>query len=174
MRGSTMRHFLSLTLFKLLMVVPTSLWADTPLPVPEGRVILSVTGKLSQTNVGDAAVFDAAMLKALGMHTVATRTPWTEGVSQFSGPLGRDLLEAVGAQGDSLIVKALNDFVAEIPVSDFTKYDVILAMMRDAKRLTVRDFGPLFILYPFDQQPELQTEKIRFRSVWQVASIEIR
>jgi len=168
-----MRHFLSLSLFKLLLAMPTLLWADV-LPEPQGRVILSVTGKLSHTNAGDAAQFDFAMLEALGLRTVATRTPWTEGVSQFSGPLGRELLEAVGASGDTLVVEALNDYVAEIPVSDFINSDVILAMMRDGERLTVRDFGPIFILYPFDQRPELQTEKIRFRSVWQVARIEIR
>ncbi|MDW5377876.1 molybdopterin-dependent oxidoreductase [Halomonas sp. HP20-15] len=169
-----MRHFLSLTMFKLLLAMPTMLWADAQLPLPEGQVILSVTGKLSHTNVGEAAHFDAEMLKALGMHTVATHTPWTEGVSQFSGPLGRDLLEAVGASGDTLIIKALNDYVAEIPVSDFIAHDVILAIMRNGERLTVRDFGPIFILYPFDEDPALQTEKIRFRSVWQVASIEIQ
>lgn len=169
-----MRHFLSLTLFKLLLVMPTLLWADTRLPVPEGPVILSVTGKLSHANVGNAAHFDAAMLKALGMHTVSTHTPWTEGVAQFSGPLGRDLLEAVGASGDTLVVKALNDYVAELPVSDFIDNDVILAMKRNGERLTVRNFGPIFILYPFDGHPELQTEMTRFRSVWQIASIDIQ
>ncbi|WP_244613288.1 putative pterin-binding protein [Modicisalibacter radicis] len=169
-----MRHLLTLTLFKLLLVMPTLLWADARLPLPEGRVILSVTGKLSHTNVGDAAHFDAAMLEALGMHTVSTQTPWTEGVSQFSGPLGRDLLEAVGASGDTLVIKALNDYIAEIPASDFIANDVILAMRRDGERLTVRDFGPIFVLYPFDERPELQTEKIRFRSVWQVSGIDIK
>ncbi len=169
-----MRHLLSLTLLNLLLLMPMMLWADTQLPRPEGRVIVSVTGKLSHTNAGDAAHFDAAMLEALGMRSVATHTPWTEGVAQFSGPLGRDLLDAVGARGDTLVIKALNDYIAEIPVSDFINNDVILALKRDGERLTVRDFGPIFILYPFDEHPELQTEKIRFRSVWQVASIEIR
>ena len=75
--------------------------------------------------------------------------------------------------GRQLRVKALNDFVAEIPVSDFEDNDVLLAMRRDGKPMSVRNFGPLFVLYPFDDHPELQTEKIRFRSVWQVATIVV-
>ncbi|MBZ9538765.1 molybdopterin-dependent oxidoreductase [Modicisalibacter tunisiensis] len=166
-----MRQVLFLLLTLLLPC--TAAQAGSELPSPQGRVILTVTGDITRTNAGDEARFDAAMLRNLGMHAVRTHTPWTEGVSRFEGPLGRDLLAAVGARGRQLRVKALNDFVAEIPVSDFEDNDVLLAMRRDGKPMSVRNFGPLFVLYPFDDHPELQTEKIRFRSAWQVATIEV-
>ena len=147
---------LLLVLFALLLPL-RSLWADT-LPLPEGPVILQVAGAISRTNVGDEAHFDYEMLAALGMHEVETHTPWTEGVSRFTGPLGRDLLDAVGAQGELLKVKALNEFVADVPVADLRSHDVILAVKRDGERMPVRDFGPIFVLYPFDQNPKLLNE----------------
>lgn len=160
-------------LFTTSLCLSSVLWAESALPIPQGPVMLEVTGDITRTNVGNAAHFDYAMLSALGMQEVVTSTPWTEGVSRFEGPLGRDLLDAVGAQGDLLKVKALNEFVAEVPARDFQEHDVILAFKRDGKRMPVRDFGPIFVLYPFDKNPELLNEKFRFRSVWQVASIRV-
>lgn len=169
-----MRHFSRLLLlFLLLISASLTAWAATSLPQPKGRVLLTVSGNITRTNVGNEAQFDAAMLHDLGMHTVATHTPWTDGVSRFAGPRGRDVLDAVGAKGAVLRVKALNDYVAELPASDFYDYDVLLALERDGKPMSVRSFGPIFVLYPFDEKPELQTEKIRFRSVWQVDRIEV-
>ena len=44
----------------------------------------------------------------------------------------------------------------------------------DGKPLSVRDKGPLFLIYPFDKNPELYNEKYFSRSVWQIKKIEIR
>lgn len=143
------------------------------LEVPEGPVILVVGGKVGQTNVGEEAHFDKAMLESLGQHETITRTPWHDGVIGFSGPLVRTILEAVDAEGEDIRVVALNEYAATVPVSDFEDYDVILAMQANGKVLRVRDQGPLFVIYPFDQYPELLNEEIFSRSVWQVARIDV-
>ncbi|GEN29410.1 oxidoreductase [Halovibrio variabilis] len=143
------------------------------LEVPEGPVILVVSGKVGQPNVGDEAHFDKAMLKALEQHETITHTPWYDGVTRFSGPLGRAILEAAGAEGKKMRVIALNDYAATIPVSDFEHYDVIFAMQANGKALRVRDQGPLFVIYPFDQYPALMNEEILVRAVWQVARIDV-
>lgn len=143
------------------------------LEVPEGPVILVVSGKVGQPNVGDEAHFDKAMLEALEQHETVTRTPWYDGLVSFSGPLGRAILKAAGAEGENMRVIALNEYAATIPVSDFEHYDVIFAMQANGKALRVRDQGPLFVIYPFDQRPELMTEEILVRSVWQVARIDV-
>ncbi|BBI49136.1 oxidoreductase [Vreelandella olivaria] len=144
------------------------------LEVPEGPVILVVSGKVGQPNVGDEAHFDKAMLEALGQHETITRTPWYDGVTRFSGPLGRAILEAAGAEGDSMRVVALNEYAATVPISDFEHYDVIFAMQANGKALRIRDQGPLFVIYPFDRHPELLNEEIFSRSVWQVARIDVK
>ncbi|MCG7599379.1 molybdopterin-dependent oxidoreductase [Halomonas sp. McH1-25] len=144
------------------------------LEAPTGPVILVVSGHITETNVGSAAHFDSAMLQALEQHETVTGTPWHEGRVTFNGPLGRSLLETVGAQGDTMKVTALNDYSSNIPVTDFERHDVILAMSADGRRLRVRDQGPLFVIYPFDEEPSLLNEEVIHRSVWQVKAIEIQ
>ncbi|WP_277809938.1 oxidoreductase [Chromohalobacter canadensis] len=158
--------------FFLLMTGASSVHAH-PLPAPEEDVMLTVAGDISRTNGDGVARFDRAMLQELPQGTIVTHTPWTEGASHFEGPLLGAIYDAVGASGDSLHVIALNDFAADVPLAEAKEYGVILAMRRDGEPMPVREYGPLFVLYPFDEHPELQTEEVRFRSVWQVARIVV-
>ncbi len=59
------------------------------------------------------------MLNALGSHRVVTHTPWTDGAAVFTGVLARDVLDAVGAKGTSVLATALDDYASEIPIQDF-------------------------------------------------------
>lgn len=145
-----------------------------PLSKPEGRVVLTVTGRIANRNDGEAAVFDLAMLEALPGRRSVIKTPWISGETTFEGPLGSALLDAVGAEGSVLHVAALNDYAADIPVEDFRSYPVILATRLDGKPLSVRDKGPIFVVYPFDLDPDLYNEVYFRRCVWQVKSIEVR
>lgn len=160
----------------LILNMPLTGLADTScdLDVPDGPVILTVSGKIANTNVGNEAQFDRAMLEALPQHDFATGTPWTEGASDYSGPLMRDLLACLHAESDEVHVSALNGYEASIPVSDFEEYEVILALRKDQHAIPIREYGPLWVLYPFDQDAALLNEKIRFRAVWQVMHIDVR
>lgn len=160
-------------------VAHQALMANDCLPAPQGPVILTISGVLDCGNGGNAdapvANFDMAMLDALPSRVTATHTPWTQGRVSFSGPLIRTLVERVADEGVQTVqVRALNDFAAEIPFSDVANYDVLLATRRDGAVMPVRDLGPLFILYPFDAHPELLNEDVRFRSVWQVRELMLR
>jgi hypothetical protein len=44
----------------------------------------------------------------------------------------------------------------------------------DQHAMTVRDKGPLFIIYPYDSNPDLKAQKYYSRSVWQIARIEVK
>jgi hypothetical protein len=154
------------------LLLSTAAFADG-LAAPTGDVVLHVTGKISKTNNGDAADFDLAMLEALAGRTTTTATPWYDAAKTFSGPLGSALLEAVGANGTTLKVLALNDYASEIPVSDFTQYPVILATKLDGEAMSIRDKGPIFVIYPFDEMPDLNNETYYGRSAWQVKSIAV-
>jgi hypothetical protein len=81
---------------------------------------------------------------------------------------------AVGATGQRIIAIALNDYSAEVPMEDAIKYNVILALKRDGEYMPVRDKGPLFVVYPFDSDPELKSQKFYSRSVWQISRIEVQ
>ncbi|EXJ13082.1 MULTISPECIES: putative pterin-binding protein [Nitrincola] len=145
------------------------------LPEPNGAVILTVSGKITHTNFGDRAVFDREMLEALEQKITETTTPWSETKDRYEGPLGRALLDAVGVEGaETMVITALNDYSAEVPVSDFMQIDVILALKHNDAYMRVRDKGPLFVIYPFDDEPKLKNELYYNRSVWQIRAIEFR
>ncbi|MDF2120211.1 molybdopterin-dependent oxidoreductase [Roseiarcaceae bacterium H3SJ34-1] len=144
------------------------------LGIPSGKPILRITGKISRRNDNDAAVFDGAMLESLGMVSFETMTPWYTDKVMFEGVPMAKLLASVGASGDRVRVTALNDYTSEIPVEDFEKYGVILALKRNGQYMPVSDKGPLFIVYPFDAVPELKSQKFYSRSAWQVARMEVR
>ena len=113
------------------------------------------------------------MLEALGMDSFETTTPWYNGAVRFEGVRMHRLLQTVGASGDSVTAVALNDYTTDIPLADFKRYGVLLAMKRDRNDMPVRDKGPLFIVYPYNSKPELQSQKFYSRSAWQVASLEV-
>ncbi|WP_043527652.1 molybdopterin-dependent oxidoreductase [Litchfieldella xinjiangensis] len=167
------KRFPLLAMLMLGVVAVTSVASADTLPDPQGPVILKVSGAIAQTNADGEAHFDYDMLMSLSREKTVTHTPWTEGPRVFEGPLVRDVMAAVGARGETLKVTALNNFSANVPMSDIQRYDVLLALKKDGERMQVRNFGPIFVLYPFDDHPELLNETIRFRSVWQVARIDV-
>mgnify|MGYP003383537235 CR=1 FL=1 len=156
----------------LALCLPGALCAQA-LPLPQGEVILTLRGTLAHANVNGTAQFDLAMLDALEQRETTTATPWHEGVQQFSGPRIASILEAAGADGSELRIIAINDYAANMPWQDVQDHPVILASRRNGETLSVRETGPLFVIYPFDEEPELHDEVYFSRSVWQVQAIEV-
>lgn len=156
-----------------LLLVAGQALADTALPAPHSVPILTMTGTIAHTNAEGAAAFDAEMLASLPRQKIVTATPWYDQPRTFEGPLLRDLLAMVGASGRTLKVEALNDYAADLPFADALTYNVVIADRIDGEPIPVRERGPLFIIYPFDQMPQLKTEQYYQRSVWQVKSIEV-
>lgn len=141
---------------------------------PAGPVVLSLTGRVRSPNDGARANFDMAMLERLPQTSFSTRTPWYAQARKFTGPLLRDVMAAAGASGTLLRAVALNDYWVEIPAEDAARHDIILARLLDDKPMAVRDKGPLFMIYPFDAQPELRNQVYYSRSAWQLRTIEVR
>ncbi|MBV9835195.1 MAG: twin-arginine translocation signal domain-containing protein [Alphaproteobacteria bacterium] len=141
---------------------------------PQGKVILTMSGKIANTNKDGTAQFDMAMLEKLGTQSFETVTPWYDGKVKFEGVPMATLMDFVGANGTSITVKALNDYATDIPMDDFKKYPVILASKRDGNYMPVRDKGPLFIVYPYDSDPDLKHQRFYSRSAWQVAQIIVK
>ncbi|MDR6759243.1 hypothetical protein J2Y48_004559 [Mycoplana sp. BE70] len=143
-------------------------------PRPTGAVVLTVTGLIDKKNGDGAALLDEGMLLRLPQHRIETRTPWTDGIARFDGVLLRDLLAAVGASGDTLFAEAINGYRIAFPLSDADEFGVLLAMRLDGKRLSRRDKGPLWIVYPRDSIAEVRDERYDSRWVWQLNRLEVR
>ncbi len=151
-------------------LLPSNLYA---LDYPRGPVILTFSGMINRTNAAGNAILDAAVLKSLPQIKVVTDTPWTEGQVSFEGPLLRDVLKLVGAEGTLLRAIAINDYFVEIPTVDADNYNVILAMRLNENDLNVRSKGPLWIIYPWQENENLRSETYYSRSIWQLKQIDV-
>lgn len=169
-----MRFILAAALSLALSLTVGAAVAQDALAKPTGDVVLTVTGKISVKNNGDAADFDMAMLDKLPQATIVTVNDWVDKKHTYKGPIGSDLFKLLGATGTQLKVVALNDYVTTIPLEDFDKYGLILATSDDGQPMSVRDKGPIFVIYPFSDHPELEDQVFISRSAWQVRSIEVQ
>ncbi|MGR5945405.1 molybdopterin-dependent oxidoreductase [Enterobacter sp. C4G1] len=156
----------------LSLVVCTQVWAGE-LTKPTGKVLLTMSGKIENTNDNGKAVFDIASLEKLGVVSFQTTSPWYNGRTTFTGISMQKLMDYVGAKGTVVKVTALNDYTTVIPLSDFKNYNVILAFKINGEYMRVRDKGPFFIVYPYDSLPELNNQIYYSRSAWQVSRMSI-
>lgn len=157
----------------LVLVLCSALAIGDHLPTPTGPIILTVSGAITHTNNGDVAEFDRAMLQGLEQRQYETKNPWFDGLNTYDGPLGEAVMEAVGAHGESLELIALNDYSTDLPRSDMVEFGVLFATHINGQQLSVRDRGPLFVIYPFTDIPSLNSELYHSRSVWQLSRIVV-
>lgn len=144
------------------------------LPLPEGQTVLDVHGTILNTNADGAALFDMDMLKTLPPSRLETTTVVTDGVRRFKGFLMRHLLERVGAHGSTVTATALNDYVIDIGIDEFYRFDILVAYEMDGKPLLPSGKGPLWIVYPRDEHTVLQDIRYDYRWVWQLRRLDIK
>lgn len=146
------------TAFLFFALTPTAQAQD--ISAPTGDVILTVTGDIDQKNMADSLQFDFAMLRALDDTVVTTSTIWTQQTQVFQGVSLAVLADLVGTHSGSFHATGLNDYSVKIPFSDMIEDGPIIAYKIDGEPMSVRDKGPLWIIYPYDQGPEYRSEVI--------------
>ncbi|WP_232281591.1 molybdopterin-dependent oxidoreductase [Sagittula stellata] len=157
----------------LAIVVIGSAGHAQELPQPEGPVLLTVIGDMPVTNASGRAEFDREMLEDLGMREVETSTIWTDGTQVFAGPPLKAIMDRLQAKGSTLRAVAVNDYAIEIPFSDVSDDTAILAIERNGEPMSVREKGPLWVIYPYDSDQRFRTETYHSRSIWQLDTIEV-
>ena len=159
-----------------LLLATSSLFTANALALekPKGDVVLTVRGNVENANTESGiAEFDLSMLESIAGRRATMETPWTKGMTELSGPYLRNVLEAAGVhKGSKIVVHALNDYSAEVPMED-AKLDTILATRLNGEFMSVRDKGPIFLVYPFDLDHSLYNETYFSRSVWQIQELEV-
>ena len=144
------------------------------LDLPEGPLVLSLSGRLRQPSRGAVAALDMAMLERLPQAPFSTRTPWYAQARRFAGPLLRDSPSAAGSHATLLAAAALNGYRVDLPADDAIRHDLLVARLLDDKPMTVRDKWPLFIIYPFDPHASLRNALYYSRCVWQLNAIDLQ
>jgi len=158
----------------LLSIAATLACAGLAVAQPAGEAnewILTIDGKTAN---GKTFRFTRDDIVKLGAKRISTHTPWHDGVVDFDGVPARDLMALVGARGEKAAIFALDDYQVDVPLADFTQYAAIFAYAKNGKPMTVEEKGPLFLVYPYDSNPQLATETYYARSIWQIARITIQ
>ena len=161
------------------------------LPESKGQAVLTVTGAIEATNRGPfdpfedgflkhherrfdkAAIFDLAMLEALGLHEITINYSGWPRPARFEGPWLKDVLTTVGATGKDLTIVALDGFATEISAADLAAEDWLVAVKRDGRYLDIGQRGPLWIVYARrdGKAPEQSDEQ---RWPWAAFLIEVK
>lgn len=172
----------SLTRWWILSVTLACLYASPaaadsqalPAPESDSAVLLKIAGQLSKPNKGDEVWLDLKTLESLPSTTFITETPWSSGPQTFTGVRLNTLLELVGAAPDMIDAVAIDNYQTTMQNVDFSRYPVILAYRQNGKPMTIRNLGPLRIIFPFTDHPELWTESNETYSVWQLTKLTLR
>ena len=161
-------------LFVLLSLwLPRSAHSSLVCPPSGERTVLRL-----QRSSQPALACDLQALERLPSREIATALPLALGMpgqSRWRGVSLRQLVELMGGKEPQQIeLTALNDYAVRIPWSDLVQYDPILAYRRNQQPISIRDKGPLILIYPFDQNPALQRQDYINRTIWQVHVITVR
>lgn len=150
-------------------------WALEPLPAPSGKVVLVIDGKITNTNApGNKALLDLALLQSLTRRKFTTTTVWTDGPQTFEGVVIADLLQRLGATGNEIHAYASNDYEITFSRADPVAHGAIIADSLNGAPLPEDNKGPLWIVYPFDDDPLLRSERFQSQAVWSLETLTIQ
>lgn len=144
------------------------------LPSPQGEVLLTIRGNIGRTNRPGLALFDRQMLTALPPTAFTTQAPWQAEPAIYEGVALSTLLDTVIAGSQSFRAIGRDDYEIEFTGVDVYRYPVMVAYRVNGREPGIRELGPLLIMFPFDDYPELLTKTHMTLSVWQLIEMQIR
>ena len=159
----------------LTTIVCVIAWAGgTTGVVADDRILLTVVNE--RINGGNGEItFTEAELEALEWRVIRTKTEFTDGENEFAGPRIAAILDLIGRAGATTVeMVAANDYAVEIAIEEILQYDAIAAMEMDGQRLSLRDKGPLWVMYPLDDFGELRDPAYNSRLIWQLTTMVLK
>ncbi|MGX9147726.1 hypothetical protein [Mesorhizobium sp. 128a] len=137
------------------------------------------------------ATYTVDQLKAeFPLQSLETRTPWTKNGEKisFRGPFVKDVLARHGLASHAAVqFIAYDNFFSEIPLAEINDYAPILAVERlctdqdrqqgicapdqEYRRLSLKELGPIFVVWPFEQLPESYVPARNSIWVWFVVAV---
>jgi hypothetical protein len=114
-----------------------------------------------QTKNGNTTQLSLEQLTALATAHVPTREPHqnsTDAIFDFQGVLVSTLLEKSGIAADANEVTfvAFDAYRVPVSVADLRRYPILLAMQKNGQPIPRSQGGPLYLIFPISQYPELR------------------
>lgn len=121
---------------------------------------------------------DLANLDSMPQQKLVTALPSGLGIigkNEWAGVSLKYIVENLGATKDSVIeLAALNDYVISIPMKSIDSYNPVLAARLNGNTISVRNKGPLILIYPFDKYREINTALYQDYTIWMIHEIRVK
>lgn len=152
------------------LFIATSLAVAAP-PVPRDMPLLSITRAGSDIS----HQLTLADLEALPQRTVTGLIPDVgDTLAQWTGASLAELLDTRDEPlPGRLTASALDHYYEILPGDDLTRFDPIVAYLRNGDYLSINERGPLVIMYDHTQLPRGQERPYYNRTVWQLTGIHL-
>jgi hypothetical protein len=96
---------------------------------------------------------------------------WVNKTVTYTGVKLSTIIQKYNITSEWLKMTAINDYSIKVPIID-AKKGAFIAYLANSKPMKIRDKGPLWILYPFGENEELEIDTYHNRSIWQLKLIE--
>ena len=155
----------------LIVLSPLSALADEP-PYPKDMALLRIVDTHGQV----LATLTLSDLEELPEREVEGSIPDTaNSEASWSGVSMKALLESRAITLPArLLAVGLDDYSDVIPRSDLEQYDPVVAYRRNRRYLSVDGYGPLVVMYPYSEHPELHERTYYSRTVWQLSELRLQ
>ncbi len=134
----------------------------------QDNTLLTITGP-----DGTAIDYDLAALEAMESTILRTHTSWTDGPQVFTGVRASLLLGQFDGQATTVRALALNEYESRLPIQDLMQYPVIIAYKRNGEYMPVRNKGPLWIIFPQDDFPQLKSAETDHKMAWHLRRLVV-
>lgn len=152
--------------FKYLMCIATLLTIASNVQASE-KVLTTIFNKNNQV----VLKITESDLAKYPQDSFETETPWFPQKSVFKGILFKEVLKKANiSENSQLQIVAWDNFTSQVPAKDAFEFNTILTTHINGQRITLRDKGPFFLMYPLTN-PSLRTGVYYNRSVWQIKEI---
>lgn len=134
-------------------------------PKPEGKVVLTVVGAITNTNSDNGLELDMAMLEGIKLSEYDGKDPWF-GAKKYSGVLISDILKFAGVSSAAIEVTTIAKDGKEvvIKIADANKFPILLATKDNNKAIGTGVGGPIKLVFPYTSHPDV--EKIHSKDDW--------
>lgn len=166
-----------------------------PAKASTGPALLTVTGHINKANRGPlhpvldqmmakqklafdkARTFDFAELAGLPAVTIEPTLEYDSKKHVLAGPLLATVLQACGATGSKLAMRAIDGYAPAISLADAQRYRFIVATHLDGRPMPLGGFGPLWAIYEADKFPDMAAKPVDQRFAlcpWGVYHIDVQ
>jgi hypothetical protein len=140
---------------------------------PQGKPLLTITGRIGATNGDRTLRLDQTELDRLGLLEMSVNDPWAKQRIALQGVWLRDLVDVARPEtgATSLHLVALDDYQIDLTLADVRNQSIFLATRTgDGTALPVEDGGPTRIVFA-DGLAERYSPDMW---IWNIETIEVR